>query len=171
MERIAAAFACAFVAGVSVMSVTAGSATAFSCAARDPGLAHGGDWVVVEGVVESNSLLGARIRVERIHQSLTDRTITVFPARWAPSSYGQPWTFYLKPGLFSYDDPDCGGSHPGVVTPREREVFGEGRPPDPDEFFLGTVGNGVAVAAAFALLLLRRAIGQRRPPGPSRWSA
>jgi hypothetical protein len=144
------------------MSVTAPSATAFSCAARDPGIAHGGDWVVLEGVVESNSPLGARIRVERVYQSLTDRTITVFPARWAASSYGYPWTFYLKPGLFSYDDPDCGGSHPGAFTAREREVFGEGRTPDPDEFLLGTVGNGVAVAVAFVLLLLGRAIGRQR---------
>ena len=148
------------------MSVTAPSAAAFSCAARDPGLAHGGDWVVLEGVVESNSLLGARIRVERVYQSLTDRTITVFPARWAASSYGLPWTFYLKPGLFSYDDPDCGGSHPGAFTAREQEVFGEGRSPDPDELFLGTVGNGVALAGVLAMLVLRRAIGRHGAGDP-----
>jgi len=149
------------------MSVTGPSATAFSCVARDPGLAHGGDWVVLDGVIESNSPLGARIRVEHVYQSLTDRTITVFPARWAASSYGLPWTFYLKPGLFSYDDPDCGGSHPGVFTAREREVFGEGRPPDPDELFLGTVGNGVALTGVLALVFIRRAIGRQRPADPA----
>lgn len=141
------------------MSATTTPANAFTCVARDPGLANGGDWIVLEGIVEANSPLGARVRVERLYKSLTDRTITVFPARWAPSSYGHPYTFYLKPGLFSYHDPDCGGSHPGAFTPREREVFGEGRLPDPDEWFLGTVGNGVAIAGTLALLLVRR---QRR---------
>jgi hypothetical protein len=142
------------------MSVTTAPAGALSCVARDPGLANGGDWIVLEGIVEANSPLGARVRVELVYQSLTDRTITVFPARWAPSSYGHPWTFYLKPGFFSYDDPDCGGSHPGTFTPREREVFGEGRPPDPDEWFLGTMGNGVALAMSLALLLGWRALGR-----------
>ena len=94
----------------------------------------------------------------------------MFPARWAPSSYGHPWTFYLKPGLFSYDDPDCGGSHPGGFTAREREVFGEGRPPDPDEWFLGTMGNGVAIALSLVTVGLLRFVrrGKGNSGAPSR---
>lgn len=151
--------------------VGANSAAGFTCAPRDPREAPtqamtSGQWKVVEGIIEAESVFGIRFRVERTYERTyaaeVARTITL-PGQSNANRVGQPWTFYVQRNLLAYDYTDCGGSHPGLLTPEERSVLGAGLAPRPDEQGLGAVGNLAAVGVLLAALTLlsRR---NRRPP-------
>lgn len=154
------------------MLVGASSAAGFTCAPRDPREAPtqamaSGQWKVVEGIIEAESVFGIRFRVERTYERTyaaeVARTITL-PGQSNANRVGQPWTFYVQRNLLAYDYTDCGGSHPGLLTPEERDVLGAGAAPRPDEAGLGPSRNLAAlggVLAALTFLLSRRS---RRPP-------
>lgn len=152
----------------------ASPAAGFQCAPRDPreapteAMASGGKWKVVEGVIEAESVFGIRFRVERTYERTyaaeVARTITL-PGQANANRVGQPWTFYVQRTPIAYDYTDCGGSHPGLLTPEERSVLGSGLDPRPDEQGFGPPGNSVAagaVLAALMILIARR--NRRRPP-------
>ncbi|MGH2796152.1 MAG: hypothetical protein ACRDM0_00405 [Thermoleophilaceae bacterium] len=144
--------ASAFVLAALVLS---SAAAAFSCVQVHPRHLIGWGIVVAEGEVQSSSALGARVRVDRVYEGSANRTITVWPGRWDPvRGVDFPWTFYLQPMFFMYVATDCGGSHPGNLTQVEQEFFGEGRPPSPDEPFLGVFGT-TAVALAIGAFVWR----------------
>src|SRR6266542_2628766 len=149
-----------------------GPAAGFSCAPRDPreapteAMASGGK--VVEGVIEAESIFGIRFRVERTYERTyaaeVARTITL-PGQSNANRVGQPWTFYVRRTPIAYDYTDCGGSHPGLLTPEERSILGTGNAPRPDEQGLGPTGNLAAAGGLLVALLFwlsRR--NRRRPP-------
>lgn len=154
------------------MTVGAGSAVGFTCAPRDPRAAPtetmaSGSWKVVEGVIEAESIFGIRFRVERTYERTyaaeVARTITL-PGQSNANRVGQPWTFYVQRNLIAYDYTDCGGSHPGLLTPEERSVLGVGLEPRPDEQGFGQIGNLAAAGAALASLTFMLARRNRRGP-------
>ena len=148
-------------------------AAGFSCAPRDPRAAPtealaSGTWKVVEGVIEAESLFGIRFQVERTYERTyaaeVARTITL-PGQSNANRVGQPWTFYVRRTPIAYDYTDCGGSHPGLLTPEERSILGTGNAPRPDEQGLGPTGNLAAAGGLLVALLFwlsRR--NRRRPP-------
>ena len=150
------------------MLLGASPAAGFSCAPRDPRAAPTeamqGKWTVVEGVIEAESFFGIRFRVDRAYAGETARTITL-PGQSNANRVGQPWTFYVQRNPIAYDYTDCGGSHPGLLTPEERGVLGAGAAPRPDEQGLGLTGNLAALGALLAaLMFLIARRGRRRPP-------
>lgn len=144
----------AAIAAVGLLTIVLGSVAAgFSCVQLPPSKLLGWGIVAAEGVVESSSFLGARVRIDRVYVGDINRTVTVWPGRWDPvRGVDFPWTFYLQPMLFLYVVTDCGGSHPGNPYQDELAVFGEGRAPSPDEPFLGLVGNALLILLALAVL-------------------
>lgn len=154
------------------MLLVGGPAAGWSCAPRDPRDAPTealqGKWKVVEGVIEAESIFGIRFRVERTYERTyaaeVVRTITL-PGQVNANRVGQPWTFYVQRDPIAYGYTDCGGSHPGVLTPEERSILGAGFDPRPDEQGFGLLGNAVAlgaVLAALTILIGRR--NRRQPP-------
>jgi hypothetical protein len=145
---------------------TVGLAAGFSCALRDARAAASeavqGKWTVVEGTIEAESLFGIRFRVDRAYAGEIARTITL-PGQSNANRVGQPWTFYVQRTPIAYDYTDCGGSHPGLLTPGERSVLGAGSPPRQDEAGLGPAGNIAAVGGGLALIVL---VSRRRRLGP-----
>lgn len=146
----------------------ASPATGFTCVPRDPREAVNEATAVVEGVIEAESIFGIRFRVERTwertYAATVARTITL-PGQSNANRVGQPWTFYLQRNPIAYGYTDCGGSHPGLLTPEERAAFGAGLEPRPDEQGLGQTGNLVALGAVLAaLVVIARRRGPRRPP-------
>lgn len=145
----------------------ASQAAAFSCAQRDPRAAPTeamqGKWIVVEGAIEAESFFGIRFRVDRAYAGETARTITL-PGQSNANRVGQPWTFYMQRTPIAYDYTDCGGSHPGLLTPEERSVLGAGLDPRPDEQGLGLIGNLAAVGGVLAALTVLLSRWKRRPP-------
>lgn len=138
-------------------------ADGFSCAQRDPRLAAREAQVVLTGVIEAESLLGMRVRVDRVYQGSAEATITVLPGQGGANRVGGPWTFYLQRNAVAYDHSDCGGSHPQSLTPEEAAAFGAGHSPTPDQQLFGEVGNTIAgLGAVLAVLFLAR----RRPRPP-----
>lgn len=143
----------------------AGPASALSCPQRDPGDLVRSVTVVVTGVVEAESMFGARVRVDRVYVGQAEQTITVIPGTENANYVGMPWIFYLRRGGVSYHQSVCGGSHPGSMTPAERAFFGAGSAPTPDQQLFGPTGNtvtGLGILAAILLLMSRRR--GRRPP-------
>lgn len=147
----------------------AGSASDLSCPQRDPRDLVSAVQVVVTGVVEAESVFGARVRVDRVYLGRAEQTITVLPGTGNANYVGVPWTFYLRPGAVAYDQSDCGGSHPSSLTAEERAFFGAGSAPTPDQQLFGTTGNTVAGLGALAaiLLLMGRRRGRRPPLTPA----
>jgi hypothetical protein len=153
------------------MLLGAGAASGFTCAPRDPRAAPTeamqGNWTVVEGVIEAESILGIRFRVERTYErtyaAQVARTITL-PGQSNANRVGQPWTFYVLRNPIAYDYTDCGGSHPGTLTPEERSVLGAGAAPRPDEQGLGPGGNLAAIGGLLAALFLIARRNRRPPP-------
>lgn len=154
------------------MLIGGSPAAGFTCAPRDPREAPNeamasGKWKVVEGVIEAESIFGIRFRVERTYERTyaaeVARTITL-PGQSNANRVGQPWTFYVQRNLIAYDYTDCGGSHPGLLTPEERSVLGAGLDPRPDEQGLGLTGNLAAIGAVLVALMFLVARRNRRPP-------
>lgn len=147
--------------------LAADPADAFSCAPRDPRAAPTealqGKWTVVEGVIEAESLFGIRLRVDRVYAGEVARTITL-PGQSNANRVEQPWTFYVQRNPIAYSYTDCGGSHPGLLTPEERSVLGAGLDPRPDEQGLGLTGNLAAIGAVLVALMFLLARRNRRPP-------
>ena len=125
-----------------------------------------GKWKVVEGVIEAESIFGIRFRVERTYAAEVARTITL-PGQANANRVGQPWTFYVQRNPIAYGYTDCGGSHPGLLTPEERSVLGPGLDPRPDEQGFGPLGNSVAVGAVLAALMILIGRRNRRHPPPA----
>lgn len=145
------------------------STLAFTCHPRDPReLAREAD-VIVDGVIEAESIFGMRVRVERVYPGRlysggsAERTIMVLPGQANANRVGQPWTFYLQRNPVAYSHTDCGGSHPGTLNSDEKNAFGSGEAPRPDEQLFGPVGNAVLAGLA-ALLLAVVARRRNRPP-------
>lgn len=147
----------------------AGSASGLSCPQRDPSDLARAVQVVVTGVVEAESMFGARVRVDRVYLGQAEQTITVLPGTENTNYVGMPWTFYLRRGGIAYHQSDCGGSHPSSLTPEERAFFGAGTAPAPDQQLFGPSGNTVAGLGALAaiLLLMTRRRGRRPPLTPA----
>jgi len=145
----------------------AGPASALSCPQRDPRDLARAVPVVVTGVVETESVFGARVRLDRVYQGRAEQTITVLPG--TGNYVGVPWTFYLRRNAVAYSYTDCGGSRPGSMTPEERAFFGGGSAPTPDQQLFGPTGNTVAGLGALAaiLLLMSRRRGRRPPLTPA----
>lgn len=147
------------------------STLAFTCARRDPReLAREAD-VIVDGVIEAESILGMRVRVEQVYPAgrlysggSAERTITVLPGQGNANRVGSPWTFYLKRNPIAYEATDCGGSHPGILTLDEKNAIGKGETPRPDEQLFGPVGNAVLAGLAALLLAVIARRRNRRPP-------
>jgi hypothetical protein len=153
----------ATVALILIVLVSAYPASGFSCAQRDPRDLARGAQVIVAGVIEAESVLGMRVRVQRVYQGSAEGTITVLPGQGNANRVGTPWTFYLRRNAVAYDHSDCGGSHPQTLTPEEISAFGGGHPPTVDQQLFGQIGNTVAgLGVLLALLLLARR--SRRPP-------
>jgi hypothetical protein len=145
--------------------LSASSASGLSCPQRDPRDLARAVQVVVTGVVEAESMFGARVRVDRVYLGRAEQTITVLPGTGNANYVGVPWTFYLRRGAVAYHHTDCGGSHPSSLTPEERAFFGAGSAPTPDQQLFGPTGNTVAgVGALAAILLLMTGRRGRRPP-------
>ena len=149
--------------------LSAGSASALSCAQREPRDLAREAQVVVAGVVEAESMFGARVRVDRVYLGRAERTITVLPGTGNANYVGIPWTFYLRHNVVAYTHTDCGGSHPSSLTTAERAFFGGGSAPTPDQQLFGPTGNTVAGLGALAaiLLLMTRRRGRRPPLTPA----
>ena len=149
--------------------LSAGSASGLSCPQRDPGDLARAAQVVVTGVVEAESMFGARVRVDRVYLGGAEQTITLLPGTGNANYVGVPWTFYLRRGAGAYSHTDCGGSHPSSLTPEERAFFGAGNAPTPDQQLFGRTGNTVAGLGALAaiLLLMSRRRGRRPPLTPA----
>ena len=146
-----------------VMALVPHPANGFSCAQRDPRLLAREAQVVLAGVIEAESLLGMRVRVDRVYQGSAEATITVLPGQGNANRVGTSWTFYLQRNAVAYDHSDCGGSHPQSLTADETAAFGAGRSPTPDQQLFGQVGNMiVGLGVLLALLFLAR----RRPRPP-----
>ena len=147
----------------------AGSAAGLSCPQRDPRDLARAVQVVVTGVVEAESMFGARVRVDRVYMGQAEQTITLLPGTGNANYVGVPWTLYLRRGAVAYDHTDCGGSRPGSITPEERAFFGAGSAPTPDQQLFGPSGNTVAGIGALAaiLLLMSRRRGRRPPLTPA----
>ena len=169
MRRPSARLALSLVAALAIL-IWATPAAAFTCVPRDPrDLASGVD-VIVDGTIEAESIFGLRVRVDRVYPAgrlysggSAERTITVLPGQGNANRVGGPWTFYLQRNLIAYTHTDCGGSHPGTLNADEKNGFGSGQPPRPDEQLFGPVGN-VLLAALAALALLFAARRRRRGP-------
>jgi hypothetical protein len=147
----------------------AGSASGLSCPQRDPRDLARAVQVVVTGVIEAESMFGARVRVDRVYMGRAEQTITVLPGTGNANYVGVPWTLYLRPGAVAYHHTECGGSHPSSLTPEERAFFGGGSAPTPDQQLFGPTGNTIAGlgAAAAALFLMSRRRGRRPPLTPA----
>src|SRR5688500_2125718 len=148
----------------------AGSASGLSCPQRDPRDLARAVQVVVTGVVEAESIFGARVRVDRVYMGRAEQTITLLPGTGTANYVGVPWTLYLRRGAVAYDhNTGCGGSHPGSMTPEERAFFGAGSAPTPAQQLFGTTGNTVAGLGTLAaiLLLMSRRRGRRPPLTPA----
>jgi hypothetical protein len=147
----------------------AGSASGLSCPQREPRDLARAVQVVVTGVVEAESMFGARVRVDRMYLGQAEQTITLLPGTGNANYAGVPWTFYLRRGAVAYDHTDCGGSHPGSMTPEERAFFDAGSAPTPDQQLFGPTGNTVAGLGALAavLFLMSRRRGRRPPLTPA----
>jgi len=138
-------------------------ATALSCVARDPRLFAQEAQVVVSGVIQAESLLGIRVRLDRVYKGTAEQTITVLPGQGNANRVGLRWTFYLHRNALSYDYADCGGTHPGGLTPEEGSVFDAGNAPIPDQQLFGQIGDvlaGLGVVLTVLFLMTRR----RGPP-------
>ena len=147
-----------------VMPLLPHPANGFSCARRDPRLLAREAQVVLAGVIETESVLGMRVRVDRVYQGSAEATITVLPGQGNAHRVGTPWTFYLQRNAVAYDHSDCGGSHPQSLTADETAAFGAGHSPTPDQQLFGPVGNMIAgLGVVLAVLFLAR---RRRPPPP-----
>lgn len=145
--------------------LSAGSASGFTCAQRDPSVLASEAQVVVAGVIEAESTFGIRVRVDRVYLGKAEQTITVLPGQWNANRVGGPWTFYLRRNAIAYTHTDCGGSHPSSLTPEERAFFGVGGAPTPDQQLFGPTGNaGAGLGALAAILLLMSRRRGRRPP-------
>jgi hypothetical protein len=148
----------------------AGSASGLSCPQRDPRDLARAVQVVVTGVVEAESMFGARVRLDRVYLGRAEQTITVLPGTGNANYVGVPWTFYLRRDAVAYHNTTaCGGSHPSSLTPEERAFFGAGSAPAPDQQLFGPTGNTVAGVGALAaiLLLMTRRRGRRPPLTPA----
>lgn len=153
-----------------VFVLVATPASAFTCAPRDPReLAREVD-VIIDGTIEAETVFGMRVRVERVYAAgrlysggSAEQTITVLPGQGNANRVGYPWTFYLHRNPIAYTATDCGGSHPGPLSPDEQSAFGSGEAPRPDEQLFGPVGNAL-LAALTALALAVVARRRRRPP-------
>lgn len=147
----------------------AGSASGLSCPQRDPRDLARAVQVVVTGVVEAESMFGARVRLDRVYLGRAEQTITVLPGTGNANYVGVPWTFYLRRDGVAYHHTDCGGSHPSSLTPDERAFFGAGSAPTADQQLFGPTGNTVAGLGALAaiLVLMSRRRGRRPPLTPA----
>ena len=147
----------------------AGSASGLSCPQRDPRDLVRAVQVVVTGVVEAESMFGARVRVDGVYLGRAEQTITVLPGTGNANYVGVPWTFYLRRNPVAYSYADCGGSRPGSMTQEERAFFGAGSAPTPDQQLFGPTGNTVAGLGTLAaiLLLMSRRRGRRPPLTPA----
>ena len=144
--------------------LSAGSASGLSCPQRDPRDLARVAQVVVAGVIEAESMFGARVRVDRVYLGQAEQTITVLPGTGNANYVGVPWTFYLRRDAVAYQsNSDC-GSHPSSLTPEERAFFGAGSAPTPDQQLFGPTGNTVAGLGALAVILL--VMTRRRGSGP-----
>jgi hypothetical protein len=152
-----------------VTLLSASSASGLSCPQRDPRDLAREAQVVVAGVVEAESMFGARVRVDRVYLGRAEQTITVLPGTGSANYVGVPWTFYLRRNSVAYSHFDCGGSHPSPLTPEERAFFRAGTTPTPDQQLFGPAGNTVAGLGALAaiLLLMTRRRGRRPPLTPA----
>jgi hypothetical protein len=138
-------------------------ASALSCPQRDPRDFAGAAQIVVSGAIQAESLLGIRVRVDRVYQGTAEQTITVLPGQGNANRVGQLWTFYLGRNATWYNFTECDGSHPGGLTPEEGRFFTKGIEPNPDQHLFGQVGNvfaGLGVVLTVVFLMTRR----RRPP-------
>ena len=143
----------------------AGSASALSCPQRDPRDLARTVQVVATGVVEAESMFGARVRLDRVYLGRAEQTITVLPGTGNANYVGVPWTFYLARNAIAYSYASCGGSRPGSMTQEERAFFGAGSAPTPDQQLFGPTGNTVAGLGALAAIFLLMSRGRgRRPP-------
>jgi hypothetical protein len=144
--------------------LSAGSASGLSCPQREPRDLARAAQVVVAGVIEAESMFGARVHVERVYLGQAEQSITVLPGTGNANYVGVPWTFYLRRDAIAYHHTDCGGSHPSSLTPEERVFFGAGSAPTPDQQLFGPTGNTVAGLGALAVILLL--MTRRRGRGP-----
>ena len=157
--RVASAL---LIAGVTLLS--AGSASGLSCPQREPRDLARAAQVVVAGVIEAESMFGARVRVDRVYLGQAEQTITLLPGTGNANYVGVPWTFYLRRNAVAYQsNSDC-SSHPSSLTPEERAFFGAGSAPTPDQQLFGPTGNTVAGLGALAVILL--VMTRRRGSGP-----
>jgi hypothetical protein len=149
--------------------LSAGSASGLSCPQRDPRDLARAAQVVVAGVIEAESMFGARVRVDRVYLGRAEQTITLLPGTGNANYVGVPWTFYLRRNAVAYSHFDCGGSHPSSPTPDESAFFGGGAAPTPDQQLFGPTGNTVAGLGVLAviLLLMTRRRGRRPPLTPA----